>query len=151
MTFTYGSDANNPVDVIRTLIMDTEDSGSIRLSDEQITLFVSLSGGDIYEGAAMAAEAIAARYAASVDKRVGSLSLSVSQLSGNYLSLAASLREQGIRMGSTGAYAGGISRADKETNDEDTDRVPLAFTKDQFEVPSLNISRGGRSIDLGWP
>lgn len=99
MAWSYsGNPASSVRDEVRFLIGDT-DENSQQLQDEEIDYIATNAPdtGALYPNvaaAALAASALAARYAKLIDKTVGSLSISYSQKFQQYTSLATSLNTQ---------------------------------------------------------
>lgn len=111
-------------------------SGQQEMQDEEIDLLLA-SEGSKERAAIAAARALGARYARRADKKIGRLSIGASKISENYFRLAAEL-EKGLGRragGADGIYAGGISIADKQSEESDSDRVVPAFARDQFTNP----------------
>lgn len=125
MTWTYGGDPSaNDRDEVRFLVGDTDTTDQL-VTDEEIAYSVSDEATN-YNAAAKIARAIAAKFSRKVDKSVGDLKQAYSQRVKQYLELAERL--EGEAVGRTAkAYAGGISKSDKETVEEDSDRVEPAF------------------------
>jgi hypothetical protein len=75
MTFTYVGPANSDRDKVRFLIQDTDTTRQL-MSDEEIAWLIS-EWNDVYEAAANAADALAAKFTGKADysKSVGDLSL----------------------------------------------------------------------------
>jgi hypothetical protein len=114
------------------------------LTDEQITLAIDATTSDL-AAAAMCARALSARFARQVDQRFESISSSNSQKSEAYRVLARDLEQQAKRAGGLGLpVAGGISRADVKTADEDEDRVRPYFRDGAFHNnPAPNAAGPG--------
>lgn len=133
MTWSY-----NPIqtdrDKVRFLVGDT-DNTSQKISDEEIT-YVLTERGDVRFAAAMCARAIAASFAALVSKQVGDLRISYAERQKHYLDLAKQLEMDGS-ISAASPFAGAISQADKETREQDTDRVVPAIERDQFDNPDV--------------
>lgn len=118
---------------VRFYVGDTE-SPSL-LSDDQITLAIDATTSDL-AAAAVCARALAARYAREVDVSFETLSESGGQKAENFARLARRLDQQARRAGGLGTpAAGGISVAEMETADADTDRVRPAFRASMFANP----------------
>jgi hypothetical protein len=133
MTWTYGGDPSaNDRDAVRYLIGDTN-TAKQQLSDEEIAFSLAEEGGK-YRAAAAACRAIAAKYGRMVDKAVGDLRLSYSQLQKQYLDLAEKLDTKSSA-GTAIPYQGGQTVSDKNVDDLDTDRVQPAFKRNQFDFP----------------
>lgn len=134
MAWSYRSGAPGTLDLdwVRMRIGDTS-SGDPLMQDEEIEALVT-SEGNRHLAAAVAAETIGAKFARYVDKSVGKLSLSMAQASEHYFKLADRLRSDVLMDTSAGGpYAGGISQADKEQDESDSDRVDPGFYVGQFD------------------
>ena len=94
MTWTYVGPATSDRDKVRFLIQDVETTRQL-MSDEEIAWLIS-EWGDVYEAAANAAEALAAKFTGKADysKSVGDLSLNetFSSQSAGFKELAKSIR-----------------------------------------------------------
>lgn len=132
MSFTYSStDISTDLAKVRTLIWDTDSTDAL-LTDEQVNFFLA-QDSNIYKAASNAAKAIAAKYAGNVDKIVDDMSLADSQKYKQYSDLASELLTKSKIHGGGGIYAGGISISDKDSVEDDTDRVLPAFELGQFD------------------
>ena len=125
MTFTYTNDpANSNRDAVRVLINDiTESSNS--LSDETIAWLLA-QNSNVWYAAADGADMFASLYAGDVtEKQVGDLKVKVGggDPVARWRQRADDLRAKGAIKGFT-AYSGGISIADKNSELEDSDRLP---------------------------
>ena len=122
------------IDRVRVLCGDPPGDTQV-LDDSMISFFLEEYNGNYYRAAADAAAAIAAHYAGQVDVRVGILSSSNSQKTQQFAELATALRRRADDRALAMAvpFAGGISIAGKEGAEENTDRVPPAFTRDLHE------------------
>jgi hypothetical protein len=131
------------IDRVRLLVGDN-DSTDYVLQDVDVVFFLEEAKDDIYLAATMAAEAIAAKYARMVTNSQSdvhgnhSLTRNYSDRHKHYLDLAKRLetrrtknRMETMSLGSV--YAGGISKTDKETRQENTDRPETAFARDLHE------------------
>jgi len=126
MSWTYSGDpSSNDRDQVRFLIGDTLTADQL-LSDEEIAW--ALTQGSVYNASAISARAIAATFSRMADKTVDDLSIKYSQKSKQYADLAVSLESKDSHK-SLGVYGGGISVADKESNEQNTDRVSPSFKK----------------------
>jgi hypothetical protein len=94
MTWTYVGPATSDRDKVRFLIQDVETTRQL-MSDEEIAWLIS-EWGDVYEAAANAAEALAAKFTGKADysKSVGDLSLNetFSSQSAGFKELAKNIR-----------------------------------------------------------
>ena len=134
-TFTTASSQGRR-NALRSLIRDT-DSARQLLSDEELAFYFAQEN-NLYRAAAAACSALADSRA--VDKSVGDLSISNSVLPTNYLALAKLYRSQADLRGGM-PYAGGISQADKLSQEEDSDRVVPIFLKDLHRDDDVTIRR----------
>lgn len=131
MTWSYSTDpGSTPKDSVRFLIGDTKSTAQ-ELSDEEILWLLSKEGTP-EQAAARAAEILASKYASLVDKTVGALSISASQRFDHFTSLSSRLRATTTALLSA-PYAGGISVADKDVAESDTDRVAPSFSRDMMK------------------
>ncbi len=135
MTATY---TNQPgtvnVDTVRHLIDDKNVTTSTNalLSDEEIQFHIDTEP-HIYIAAAEAAIAVASKYGgAETIKEVGDLrrEFGTGRVSA-YHALAGRLRANAYR--TVTPFAGGLSKAEKTTDRQDTDRVDPAFVRDQMD------------------
>jgi hypothetical protein len=135
MTFTYTPGDTSSATRVRLLLGDTDPDAPLqqRLENEEITDLLTISGG-YRAAAAAAADALAAKFARlASSKRMGQASLEwrrFEQLS----SLAKTLRSS-VSLAAV-PFAGGISIAQRNTLDQDTDRVVPSFQKGMMDNPS---------------
>lgn len=137
-TVTYSGDPSaSSLDKVRFLIGDTN-TNDAKLSDEEILWLIS-SEGNIYNAAALCCEQIVTS-SRLVDRKIGDLEIRASAQAQSFTSLAKSLRRRAAM--SAVPWAGGISRADKSSREQDTDRVKPAFTVGQFDTPGAQQTPG---------
>ena len=133
-TFTLANVGSSARSWIRTRVGDTS-SGNQLIQDEEIDAFIG-SESNQWAAAVLTAESIAGSFARQTDKRVGKLQIGKGGASEHYYALADRLRnEMGHR---AGVYAGGVSVADMQADDADTDRVDPAFSVGQFDNPGTD-------------
>lgn len=145
MTFTYGGDpASSDRDAVRLLVGDT-DSDDPQLVDGEVDYFLS-STGAVRPAALAAARAILAKYARKVDQSVGDLRYAYSQRRAAYEALVGRLERDAAVKGAV-PYAGGISQSDKETDQDDSDRVQPAFYRGQFDDPATETGPDTEDAD----
>lgn len=130
MSWSYDPNLSTDRDRVRFLIGDTDTNDQL-LSDEELDYL--LTQYSVYEAAAVACEAIAAKYARKADKEVGDLSIKWSQVSDQYTKKAQELRKQAKVSNPAVPFAGAISISQKETVEADADRTIPAFSRDQFD------------------
>lgn len=143
-----GDPENVPADAVRLRVGDT-DATAAQLTDAEVAYFLSGRSGSIIWAAVDAARAIGARYARKVDKAVGDLRNSYSQLQRHYADLANRLEfEATTDSTATGiVWAAGTSRDEMETEEQDTDRPRPDFYRDQDENPRGRDSAARRDLD----
>lgn len=125
MTWTYSLDpSSSDKDAVRFLIGDTCFDAQ-QLQDEEID-WVLTEEPNVYLAGARCASSISGLYAKKADKSVGDLRIKYTSIRDQYGSLAANLEARGA-IRSAVAYAGGISKDDKEQVEEETDRVEPSF------------------------
>lgn len=140
MAWTYGGDPSaNDRDEVRFLVGDTDTSDQL-VNDAEIAYAVAEEADNLM-AAARIAKAIAAKFARLVDKSVGDLSISYNQRQEAFLNLASELETRSNRSGAA-PYAGGISVSDKETVEDNTDRVEPSFKKGMNDNPGTTQDRG---------
>jgi hypothetical protein len=131
MTWTYSGDpsANNR-DLVRFLVHDTDTTAQL-LTDEEIAGLVTIEGSA--RGAAvLAAGSLAARFGRKASMSVGDLSIDYGSIATFYNNLVASLRRE-LATTSARPYAGGQSISDKESKEDDDDRVSPAFKRNMHD------------------
>jgi hypothetical protein len=122
----YGNQpASNNTDALKFLVGDQSTSSSLELLSTAECNYLLGKWGSPDAAAPYAAEAIAADFADKVSKSVGDLRIDAQQQFEHYTTLAGTLRRAASFTGVP--YAGGISRADKQSVELDTDRVAPAF------------------------
>ncbi len=138
MTWTYSGDpAATDRDAVRFMIGDT-DSTDEQLSDEEVAYAIAQEA-TLTHAAIYLARGLATKFARLVDMAIGDLKYSYSQRQGNYESLVERLET--IRDESAASpYAGGISVSDKDTREEDSDRVDPIFKKGMFDRDATQLS-----------
>lgn len=138
MTWTYGPTFSLARDRVRLLIGDTDSSDQL-VSDEEIALYVT--GGQLaevndYLSAAAVCDAIAAKFSRRADMSAGGSSASLSQQATAYQRKARQLRRQSAL--GTSPFIGGISIADKDDREADSDRVAPAFSREMGDQSSTD-------------
>jgi len=132
VTTTYsGNPAASDRDAVRFWIEDT--AAPFALTDEEIAYVLTIYPSAM-EAAAACCRALAAKYAKMVDKEVGDLKLKYSQRGTAYLALADRLDAQAGLVGLM-PYGGGISIADMQAVDLDSDRPAPPMRIGQFDNP----------------
>jgi len=140
MSFSYSGDPSaSDKDAVRFLIRDTVASTK-EFEDEEIAYMLTTKG-DVRSAAILALKTLAAKYATAVDKAVGDLRLSLSQKYEHYVDLIRQYEKEAVLVAVP--YAGGISVADKDTYEQDSDRVKPRFTKSLHEYDAIYTQGNG--------
>ncbi len=151
MTWSYsGNPGANAKDSVRFLIGDTDSNTRQQLlQDEEIAWLLSQYNDDPTQAAIRACEGIIAKLARLCNETVGSVSLSLSQKTDGYRKLLADLRTRSSMENMT-PYAGGISKSDKRTRVQNTDRVKPDFEKHSMENTLISpwVSEGDGDDDI---
>lgn len=143
MTWTYTPDFNTQRDRVRFEIGDTTSTDQL-LSDEEIAYAGSVESTDV-AAAARCCEALVGKFGRLADMREGKLDIKLSQRKRAFADKALQLRMKDA----AGAclYIGGESVSDKETTNEDTDRVPPAMFRGMLDNPNATqptpLNEGG--------
>lgn len=133
MTWTYNSTliASSGLAWVRWRVGDTDTTDQLQ-EDAEINAALSDYGDKRYAASAVA-KAIAAKFARRMDSKMGKLDLKNSQLYDHYIALASELD---IEVASAGAtpWAASVSRSEKESQQQDTNRTKPAFARGMFAV-----------------
>jgi hypothetical protein len=131
MSWSYRDPSANDKDWVRWRVGDTDYTDQLQ-SDEEIIDVLSIEGNK-YMAAAQTAEAISGQLSREADKTVGPLRIATSQRADGYAKLAKRIRSE--IAGRVAPYAGGISVADMDAVEADTDRVPADFAVGMDDTP----------------
>ncbi|TXH52452.1 MAG: hypothetical protein E6Q97_16015 [Desulfurellales bacterium] len=136
---------SDQIELVRLLVGDTtkDETDAYLLTDRQIRLLITESGGNTYSAAALCAEALAAKFAADTSASIGDVSVGGGVLYQQYTQLARKLRRQAA-LRTAAPYAGGLSKSDKRAVEDDDDRVTPSFGRDLHEVSSSANATGWR-------
>lgn len=128
-TYTVTDLATSAKDQVRRMIGDVISSDQ-QIADEEI-LFAISQRSSVYGAAADCCRYIAAQFSRKADLVTqgagGSLKTNYSQQARAYAAMAATFEGKSAMFGGALPYAGGISAADKNNNENDTDRVAPQF------------------------
>lgn len=140
MTWTYSPVLPFSVrDQIRLLIYDTDTNDQL-LQDEEIDTIAALEAGDVsapynvFRVAAECARRVAGSFSRQGDQTDGTVRVAFSTRASDYRMLAKELYARSRRSGFA-PYAGGISIADKQGVEDDSDRVRPLFDRDMLTAP----------------
>ena len=144
MAFTYTLPITVDRDRVRLRIGDTDSTAPAqqRLEDEEIASFLT-DFGSVSGAMPECAEALAAKFARlSSEKSAGSLTIRYA--AGRYTTLMDLAKR--LRMKASSAaipYSPAISVADKQSNEEDTDKVQPVFRRGMHDNPLAPVATEG--------
>lgn len=150
LTYTYTGDFTTQKDRVRVEIGDTQLSvtNKLLLADEEIAYAGTVEGSEILV-AARCCEFIEGKFSQKADMEEGKLKISLSQKAKAYHAKAQSLRALAAMTGALPSI-GGESVTEKNTANDDTDRVPPAFFRNMLDNPEASPLTPG-SEDLPDP
>lgn len=142
MTWTYAgtpgtSTAAERRDYVRFNLGDTVSGADPTLSDEEIAAMLSMASNSVPLATLSSAQGLLARFAQQADFTRSKVSVSASQRFKALERLIAKLEADSFASASAGPYAGGTSKADKDTMRDDTDAVQPPFSRDDYVFPPL--------------
>ena len=140
--FSYNdSDLSTDLNKVRRLIGDVNSTAGL-FSDEEIEFFIS-EEANIYGAAAVACESLSAKFASGVSKTVGKLKINLQQKFDHYEKLSETFKTKSKTKGGIQLFAGGISQAQKDSEESNTDRVAPSFARDFMDFPGTGLSENG--------
>jgi hypothetical protein len=142
--------AGSPADQVRLYLGDTDTVTNL-LSDSEVAFLLEDEGNNTLRAAARGAEILAAKAASKAeDKKVGPLQLANRRQSelDRYRLLAKGLWARAATADGSAPFAGGISRTDKLTREQDGDRTPSVFTRDMMEYHDGTTGQQATDEDL---
>lgn len=132
MTVFYGGDPRgNDRDAVRFLIGDTDSTDALLTNDE--IAFLLEQSPDIYIAAANGCDQIAAQFMRAISRRSIDENPETVNKFRSFQELAKQYRQQAARRTAM-PFAGGISKATKKAERQNTDRVEPAFRVDLQEI-----------------
>jgi len=148
MTWVYtGNPLSSTKDEVRYLVGDTDRDDQL-VQDEEIAYALSVEGSTL-RAAVRVARSIAARYARIVEKQVGDLKIKSGEKYKNYLEIMKSLENEAAgSIPGASPFAGGISKAQKETLESDSDRVEPSFGKGMMDNHRSSLAEDARDDDF---
>jgi hypothetical protein len=145
LTWSYsGNPSASAKDEVRFLVGDAT-VGDQLLQDEEIAYCIS-AGGTARLGAALAAEAIAAKFSRLADRSVGQVSVSCSQKSAQYRKLALELRASDAASSVLPRF-GEVERSKSDELDIDTGVIQPSFRVGMNDPPQLRERKRTRDDD----
>lgn len=139
MTFAYdNTNINDDISRVRFLTGDTVSPGDN--SDEEISFLLSIAGS--YQNAAlMAARAQLAKFGRLADVAVGDLKINYSARVKSWIEVIAQLETQLEKLVPLTIYSGGLSQADEDADDLDTDLKSTIMEYGIHDLPGADSSR----------
>lgn len=139
MTWSYSTALTTAQDQVRFYSGDTDSAAAITLSDEEVLGVITLAGSAC-AAAALICENLAGRYSTQGKILRDDLGQTI-----DYGERAAFFQARALTLRSRVSlaaipFAGGISIANKQTQQDDTDRVSPAFTATLHDAPGLATS-----------
>lgn len=130
MSFTWtGDPAASTLEAIRWEIDDI-DSTKAKFTDAEIN-YAYAEEGTVLSAAAHLCEQLATKYAAKASRKLGPLSIELSDLSKQYKDRAKQLRRRDIVHAEP--YAGGISKTQEEAFEDDSNLKQPVFERDMMK------------------
>tara|TARA_R100000808_G_scaffold14529_1_gene34235 strand:- start:7528 stop:7959 length:432 start_codon:yes stop_codon:yes gene_type:complete len=131
MSFAYSTSLTTTKDKVRFRIGDT-DSNRPLLSDEEINAVIA-SKPSVLPASIECVEAILAKIARDVDRNAAGITSSRSQAYNHYLELRNKLAREMLT--ESEMFVGGLSKAAKQSFEDDSDFVQPSFKIGQFDNP----------------
>lgn len=128
MSWSYsGNPSDSDKDRVRFLIGDTNEDDQL-LTDEEIESSLTKNGSDVLQAAVESCYAIAANFSREADIQTGDYSEDLSQRAEAYKDLADTLEQRSEETGAK-PFAGGTSKDDIDSREQDSDRPEPSFKK----------------------
>lgn len=127
-TWTYTGDLSDPMQEVRFLIQDTDGSHPLFV-DTEVAYALGIGASNTRRAAVFLVERLLSRYRDMADTTELDLSVRASQLYDHAKDSLARLKNPFINGGSVRPYAGGISKADIQVNEANTDRQVGVFDR----------------------
>lgn len=140
LIYNYGKD------YIRFLVGDTQTTDQ-QLQDEEI-LATMATRSTPYGAAAELCLALSTKFSRMVDQSAGSFKIAYSNMAKAYASRALQYEQKAALEGSGNPYAGGISIADMQSQEGNSDRVNPIFTIGMDDNTSPDPSSGPETEDM---
>ena len=139
MTITYLSSQPTDKDWMRWRVADISTANGIRQDAEYVAILSEY--GSKQEAAWRMAESIGAEFALlAVDSKMGQLQFLYSKRAEWYEKLAAKLKAETAISDGISPWFGGTLKSDKETQEENDDRVEPSFARNQFSTPGFELT-----------
>ena len=134
MTWSYDNTvlSTSNKDAVRLIIGDTDTADQL-LADEEIDYYLT-KHGVVLRAASESARAVAAKFARLMSRSIGGLQADFAAKYRQYLELADNL-DLNEQVSPVGPYISGFLKSQHETNDENTDRIPIFGKKGVTDNP----------------
>ena len=130
MSWTYTADPENVTrDAVRLNFGDIDTNNQL-LQDSEVD-YAYAEEDSVLAAAARCCEILATKFADAVDRKLGSLSVALSQKAEKYSTKAKELRARDMAYAKP--YAGGTSDATEETYEDDSDLIQPVFERDMMK------------------
>lgn len=149
MTITYDPSQPTDKDWMRWRVADISTANGIR-QDAEYTAILGEYGSK-QEAAWRMAESIGAEFAIkAVDSKMGQLQFQFSKRAEWYDNLAAKLKAETAISDGISPWFGGTLQSDKDTQEDNDDRVEPSFARGQFSTPGFELTAetGGLSTTI---
>jgi hypothetical protein len=146
MSWSFDEGLFTDLDRVRFLCGDVDTTDQL-VADEVVTGVLSMYG-NLFHSSAAVCRHLSARFSRQADISEDDLRKALSQRAKAYSDRAKELDTQASSTGSVMVptmFAGGISVSDKQTREQDTNRVPPFFSRRTDELPS---GRASPTIDV---
>lgn len=132
MTWRYSYNPGyNAKDQVRFLIGDTDHTDPL-LQDEEIEWVLTQYNNTPMNAAIRCCESIIAKFSRLANESVGQVKIDFKQKAEGYIKMQTVLKTR-LATEDAGPYAGGISKSDKRSNNQNTDLVKPDFRKHMME------------------
>lgn len=138
MSFSYDLTLTASKDIVRFLVADTNINEPL-VADEEIAFALSTAGGHVQRTALAVAKQIARQFARQASLATPDLRVEFRDRAEQYRQLVKDL-ERDLQRSNAMPYAGGISVADMQAAEADTDRVRPAFSIGMHDTPGGAVS-----------
>ena len=138
MAWSYAAPQSGDKDKVRYLVQDTDTNDQL-VTDEEILWELSRHSS-FTTAAASVSEAIARKFARQATISDAGFKVHLNERAQFYWTLARDLRTRGQAVS---PFAGGISVANKQLHEDDSDRVQPIFTREQFNLPGSDHTSTG--------
>lgn len=141
MSFSYTPESPRDIDYVRLNIRDT-DNNNAKFQDEEIEMILNEEGGNVLYASYNLCLTLSAKFAYLASTKIGDYEVKYTDLSKYYQSLADKFRIKAATRSAV-PYAGALTHADKEVDEENLDMVqPRFYTQMQEYNKTPNQNKG---------